>query len=209
MLTDSQFWTYIHAQQELEEIERVYQAERQEAYGGIAPTITGFDYSSGRIYKLACHVEDYAIYLLELYEKRNQRMKLVKQRVDVLEEAVSLLYDDEQAQYEAWKANPVGLYPDVLKTLRECLNYVLERGQINECAHEMSVTAWDAQIEAMDDEELFSDYWDRDGSFDEGIKKRREKEKQYGRVDLSDRALQNYTEKFTIKDCFRKSVACY
>lgn len=209
MLTDSQFWTYIHAQQELEEIERVYQAERQEAYGGIAPTITGFDYGSGRIYKLACHVEDYAIYLVELYEKRIQRMKLVKQRVDVLEEAVSLLYDDEQAQYEAWKANPVGLYPDVLKTLRECLNYVLERGQIKECAHEMSVTAWDAQIEAMDDEELFSDYWDRDGSFDEGIKKRREKEKQYGRVDLSDRALQNYTEKFTIKDRFRKSVACY
>ncbi|UDK95245.1 hypothetical protein EYB33_02795 [Lysinibacillus sphaericus] len=209
MLTDSQFWTYIHAQQELEEIERVYQAERKEAYEGIAPVMTGFDYGSGRIYKLACHVEDYAIYLLELYEKRNQRMKLVKQRVDVLEEAVSLLYDDEQAQYEAWKANPVGLYPDVLKTLRECLNYVLERGQIKEYAHEMSVTAWDAQIEAMDDEELFSDYWDRDGLFDEEIKKRREKEKQYGRVDLSDRALQNYTEKFTIKDRFRKAVACY
>ncbi|MFJ7840343.1 hypothetical protein ACIQXG_12860 [Lysinibacillus sphaericus] len=209
MLTDSQFWTYLHAQQELEEIERIYQAERQEAYGGIAPTITGFDYGSGRIYKLACHVEDYAIYLVELYEKRNQRMKLVKQRVDVLEEAVSLLYDDEQAQYEVWKANPVGLYPDVLKTLRECLNYVLEREQINECPHEMSVTEWDAQIEAMEEDELFSDYWDRDGSFDEEIKKRREKEKQYGRVDLSDRALQNYTEKFTIKDRFRKSVACY
>lgn len=209
MLTDSQFWAYIHAQQELEEIERVYQAERKEAYEGIAPVMTGFDYGSGRIYKLACHVEDYAIYLVELYEKRNQRMKLGKQRVDVLEEAVSLLYDDEQAHYEAWKANPFGLYPDVLKTLRECLNYVLERGQIKEYSHEMSVTEWDAQIEAMDDEELFSDYWDRDGSFDEEIKKRREKEKQYGRVDLSDRALQNYTEKFTIKDRFRKSVACY
>lgn len=78
MLTDSQFWTYLHAQQELEEIERVYHAERQEAYEGIAPTITGFDYGSGRIYKLACHVEDYASYLVELYEKRNQRMDKVK-----------------------------------------------------------------------------------------------------------------------------------
>lgn len=209
MLTDSQFWTYLQAQRELEEIERVYQAERQEAYEGIAPTITGFDYGSGRIYKLACHVEDYAIYLVELYEKRNQRMKLVKQRVEVLEEAVSLLYGDEQAQYEAWKENPVSLYPDVLKTLRECLDYVLEREQIKESAQEMSVTEWDAQIEAMDDEELFSDYWDHDGSFDQDIKKRREKEKQYGRVELSERAFQNYTDKFTIKDRFRKAATCY
>lgn len=176
MLTDSQFWAYLHAQRELEEIERVYQAERQEAYEGIAPTITGFDYGSGRIYKLACHVEDYAIYLVELYEKRNQRMNRMKKRVEVLEEATSLLYDDERAQYEAWKVNPVDLYPDILKTLRECLNYVLEREQIKECAHEMSVTEWDAQIEAMDDEELFSDYWDCDGSFDQDIMKRREKE---------------------------------
>lgn len=209
MLTDSQFWTYLQAQRELEEIEQVYQAERQEAYEGIAPAMTGFDYGSGRIYKLACHVEDYAIYLVELYEKRNQRMKLVKQRVEVLEEAVSLLYDDERAQYEAWKANPLALYPDVLKTLRECLNYVLERGQIKENPHEVSVTEWDARIETMDDEELFSDYWDRDGSFDQDIMKRREKEKQYGRVEISERALQNYTDKFTVKDRFPKAAACY
>jgi len=209
MLTDSQFWAYLHAQQELEEIEGVYREERQEAYEGIAPTITGFDYGSGRIYKLACQVEDYAIYLVELYEKRNQRMKQVKQQVNLLEEAVSLLYDDERAQYEAWRVNPVDLYPDVFKTLKECLNYVLERGQIKECPHEMSVTEWDAQIEVMDDEELFSDYWDCDGSFDQDIKKRREKEKLYGRVELSEKALQNYTDKFTIKERFRKAAACY
>ncbi|MDM5246208.1 hypothetical protein [Lysinibacillus sp. G4S2] len=208
-MTDSQFWAYLHAQRELEEIERVYQAERQEAYEGIVPTITGFDYGSGRIYKLACHVEDYAIYLVELYEKRNQRMEKVKKRVEVLEEAVSLLYDDERAQYEAWKANSVGLYPDVLKTLKECLSFVLEHDQIKEDAHELSVTEWDAQVEKMEEDELLSDYWDRDGSFDEEIKKRREKEKQYGRVDLSESALQNYAEKFTIKNRFHKAVAYY
>jgi len=209
MLTDSQFWTYLQAQRELEEIELVYQAERQEAYEGIAPAMTGFDYGSGRIYKLACHVEDYAIYLVELYEKRNRRMKQVKQRVDLLEEAVSLLYDDERVQYEAWKVNPVALYPDVLKTLRECLNYVLEREQVKECAHEMSVTEWDTQIEAMDDEELFSDYWDSDGSFDEGIREQRAMEKQYGRVDLSEKALHNFATKYAVKDRFCKSVANY
>ncbi|WP_427107960.1 hypothetical protein [Lysinibacillus xylanilyticus] len=208
MMTDNQFWAYLYAQREIEGIERIYQAERQEAYGGIAPTITGFDYGSGRIYKLACHVEDYASYLVKLYEKRNQRMDKVKKRVEVLEEAVSLLYDDERVQYEAWKANPVDLYPDVLKALRECLYYVLEREQIKEDIREMSVTEWDAQIEAMDDDELFSDYWDRDGSFDRDIKKRREKEKQYGRVELSEGALQNYTEKFTLKDRFCKVAVC-
>ncbi|MGA3676001.1 hypothetical protein [Lysinibacillus agricola] len=208
-MTDSQFWAYLHAQRELEEIEQVYQAERQEAYEGIAPTITGFDYGSGRIYKLACHVEEYAIYLVELYEKRNQRMEKVKKRIEVLEEAVSLLYDDERAQYEAWKVNSVGLYPDVLKTLKECLSYVLERDQIKEDSFEVSATEWDAQIDTMEDDELLSDYWDRDGSFDEEIKKRREKEKQYGRVDLSERALQNFADKFTIKDRFHKAVACY
>ncbi|QPQ29984.1 hypothetical protein [Lysinibacillus sp. JNUCC 51] len=208
-MTDSQFWAYLHAQREIEEIERIYQAERQEAYEGIAPTTTGFDYGSGRIYKLACHVEDYASYLVELYEKRIQRMDKVKKRVEVLEEAVSLLYDNERAQYEAWKANSVDLYPDVLKTLKECLNYVLEREQIKESAREMSVTEWDAQIEAMDDEELFSDYWDRNGSFDQDIMKRREKEKQYGRVELSESALQNYGNRFTVKGRFQKAVACY
>lgn len=209
MLTDSQFWAYLHAQRELEEIERVYLAERQEAYEGIAPTITGFDYGSGRIYKLACHVEDYASYLVELYEKRNQRMDKVKRRAEVLEEAVSLLYDDEREQYEAWKANPVDLYPNVLKALRECLYYILEREQIAEVLHEMTATEWDTQIEAMDDRELFSDYWDSDGSFDEGIMKRRAIEKQYGRVELSERALHNYTTKYAVKDRFHKSVVSY
>jgi hypothetical protein len=71
------------------------------------------------------------------------------------------------------------------------------------------VTEWDAQIDTMEDDELLSDYWDRDGSFDEEIKKRREKEKQYGRVELSESALQNYAEKFTINNHFHKAVACY
>ncbi|MED3803541.1 hypothetical protein P4562_16575 [Lysinibacillus xylanilyticus] len=73
----------------------------------------------------------------------------------------------------------------------------------------MSLTEWYALIDAMEDDELLSDYWDRDGSFDEEIKKRREKEKQYGRVDLSERALQNYAEKFTLKDRSHKAAACY
>ncbi|MFC9542255.1 hypothetical protein ACFTQ7_20600 [Lysinibacillus sp. NPDC056959] len=135
-------------------------------------------------------------------------MDKVKKRVEVLEEAVSLLFDDERAQYEAWNANLVDLYPDVLNALRECLYYVIEREQIKEDAREMSLTEWDALIDAMEDDELLSDYWDRDGSFDEEIKKRREKEKQYGRVDLSERALQNYAEKFKINNRFRKTMAC-
>lgn len=54
--------------------------------------------------------------------------------------------------------------------------YVIEREQIKEDTCEMSLTEWDALIDAMEDDELLSDYWDRDGSFDEEIKKRREKE---------------------------------
>lgn len=209
MITESQLWQYLNAQREIEQIERAYQTERQEAYEGIAPTITGFDYGSGRLYKLACHVEDYAIYLVELDEERKNRTDQINKRAEILNEAITLLYEDEEAQFEAWRANPVDLYPEVLNTLKECISFVIERDRIVEVPDEMTVTEWDAQTEEMDDEELFSDYWDRDGSFDEGIRKRRTMEKQYGRVDLSEKALHNYATKYAVKDRFRKSVSSY
>lgn len=209
MITESQLWQYLNAQLEIEQIERAYQTERQEAYEGIAPTITGFDNGSGRIYKLACSVEDYAIYLVELDEKRKKRTEQINKRAEILNEAITLLYEDEKAQFEAWRVNSVHSHPEVLNTLKECISFVIERDRIVEVPYEMTVTEWDAQTEEMDDDQLFSDYWDRDGSFDEGIRKRRVMEKHYGRVDLSEKALHNYTTKYVVKDRFQKSaVSC-
>lgn len=186
MISDSQFWCYLNAQREIEEAERIYQAERKEAYSNISPTMTGYDIGSGRLYKLGCDVEGTAIYLVELNEKRLERIQQVKKKAEILEEGLTLLYDDERAQYEEWKTNPNTFYLPVFETLKECVSYVLEQQQKPEqTQEEITVDEWDRQIEEMSEEELLQDYWDKDGSFDECLMKRRKLVRQYGIVELS------------------------
>lgn len=174
MISNNQFWEYLYAEREMEEIERMYQSEREEAYRNINPTMTGYDTGSGRIYKMGCDVEQYAIHLIELNEKRLEKLKRLKKKSEILKETLTLLYDDERTQYEAWKANSTVLYLPIFETLKECVSYVLEQQRKHEqVQEEVTVTEWDQQIEAMSEEELLQDYWDKDDSFDEYILKRR------------------------------------
>lgn len=182
MISDSQLWRYINAHLELEEAERNYLVEREQVYENIAPTMTGFDIGSGRIYKKGCDVEGTAIHLVELNEKRLKIIDKVKKNAQVLKEALTLLYDDERALYESWKANPDVLYLSVSEPLKECISYVLEQQRIDKPPEEMSVREWDKYVEEMSDEELFQDYWDKDDTFDESLMKRQAWEKEYGIV---------------------------
>lgn len=195
-MSDNQFWKYLNAYTEKVQIENQYQAERWEIYDGISPTITGYDYDSGRIYKLGSDPEEYAIHLHEIFQKRNRRLKETDERVDVLEEAASLLYDDEQAHFEVFKQNPYKFPYEIIDALRECVMYVLERDQIEEGPDEMSASEWDAAIEAMEEEELLEDYFDKDGTFDNSIRKPNEREKQFGKVELSEWAKVHLAEKY-------------
>lgn len=167
MLSNTEFYKYLFAHEEIEELHRQYEIERQEAYEDISPTMTLFDYDAGFVVSGSVSVEEYVIYLMELYERFKKRVENCNRRIELLNEAISLLYEDEQAEFEAWKENPRGKYPKVLSTLKECLEFVLE-GVANSqhVQEEISVEEWDAQVEAMCDEELFSDYWDKEDIFD-------------------------------------------
>lgn len=182
MLTDYQFNKYLYAHLEIEELKEQYEKQRQEAYEDISPTMTLFDYDAGFVVSGSVSVEEYVIYLMELYERFKKRVENCNRRIELLNEAISLLYEDEQAEFEVWKENPRGKYPKVLSTLKECLEFVLEGVAISQhVENEMSVEVWDAQVEAMCDEELFSDYWDIEDTFDKEILKMRPLMRKCGR----------------------------
>lgn len=174
MLSNTEFYKYLFAHEEIEELHRQYEIERQEAYEDISPTMTLFDYDAGFVVSGSVSVEEYVIYLMELYERFKKRVENCNRRIELLNEAISLLYEDEQAEFEVWKENPRGKYPKVLSTLKECLEFVLEGVAISQhVENEMSVEVWDAHVENMSDEELFSDYWDIEDTFDKEILKMR------------------------------------
>lgn len=182
MLSNTEFYKYLFAHEEIEELHRQYEIERQKAYEDISPTMTLFDYDAGFVVSGSVSVEEYVIYLMELYERFKKRVENCNRRIELLNEAISLLYEDEKAEFEVWKENPRGKYPKVLSTLKECLEFVLE-GVANsqQLENEMTVEEWDAHVENMSDEELFSDYWDIEDTFDKEILKMRPLMRKCGR----------------------------
>lgn len=182
MLSNTEFYKYLFAHEEIEDLHRRYIKEREEAYEDISPTMTLFDYEAGKVVSGSVSVEDCTIYLVGLYEDYKKEVEKCNKRIELLNEAVSLLYDDERAEFEVWKQNPIGNYPKVLGTLKECLEFVLEGVAISQqLENEMTVEEWDAHVENMSDEELFSDYWDIEDTFDKEILKMRPLMRKCGR----------------------------
>lgn len=184
MLSDYEFNKYLYAHLEITTLKKQYDLERAEAYENVSPTISLFDYEVGKIVSGSVSVEEHAIFLATLYEQFQKKVKMCIKRIELLNEAISLLYEDEKAQFEAWKVNPRGTNPNVLRTLRECLTFVLE-GTSNlkqDEMLEMTIEEWDAQTDSMNEEELFQDYWDHDDTFDKEIIKRRSLFRERGRA---------------------------
>lgn len=207
MLSDYEFNKYLYAHLDIAALKEQYEKERAEAYENVSPTQTICFYDAGKIVAGSVSVEEHVVFLMDLCEKYQKRLNQCEKRLKLLHEAESLLYEAEFAEYEAWKVNHDILYPEVLKTLRECLEYVLGaehnfvlgektndglKDVLNfEPNKEMNVKEWDAHIEAMSDEELFSDYYDSNDSFDKEIVKRRAFLRERGRIseaELNERA---------------------
>ncbi|MBD8025557.1 hypothetical protein H9636_02685 [Ureibacillus sp. Re31] len=187
MLSDYEFNSYLYAHLDIEVIKQQYERERAEAYENVSPTISLFDYEVGKIVSGSVSVEEHAIFLATLYEQFQKNVKMCNKRIELLNEAISLLYEDEKAQFEAWKVKPRGNYPKVLKTLRECLAFVLEGVADSQLVeNEMSAEEWDAAVDEMDQEELFQDYWDHDDTFDKEIIKRRSLFREHGQASNSE-----------------------
>lgn len=182
MLSNYEFSKYLYAHLDVAALKEQYEKERIEAYENVSPTQTLCFYEAGKVVSGSVSVEEHVIFLVTLHEQYQRRLNECKKRLQVLDDAISLLYEDERAQYEAWKTNPNVLYPNVLKTLKECLEHVLGSGLNRSFNQEMSVDEWDAHIEAMSEEELFSDYYDSDDSFDREIVKRRALLRERGRI---------------------------
>lgn len=194
MLSDYEFNKYLYAHLDIEALKQQYERERAEAYENVSPTMTFFDYEAGKVVSGSVSVEDHAVYLAEIYERFQKRKREVLNRVELLEEAVSLLYDDERAHFEEWKRDSMGISPKVVGTLKECLEYVLEGASNLQCyENEMSIEEWDAAVDEMTEEELLQDYWDYDDTFDTAILKYREIQKNYGRIRNVEQEVQTKT----------------
>lgn len=182
MLSDYEFNKYLYAHLDIAALKEQYEKERAEAYENVAPTQTICFYEAGKIVAGSVSVEEHVIFLMDLNEQYQKRVNECKKRLELLSEAESLLYEAESAEYEAWKVNRDNLYPEVLKTLRECLEYVLGAELNFEPSKEMNVKEWDTCVEAMSEQELFADYYDADDSFDKEIVKRRAFSRERGRI---------------------------
>ena len=182
MLSDYEFNKYLYAHLDIAALKEQYEKERAEAYENVSPTQTICFYDAGKIVAGSVSVEEHVLFLMDLCEKYQKRLNQYEKRLKLLHEAESLLYEAEFAEYKAWKVNRDNLYPEVLKTLRECLEYVLGAELNFEPSKEMNVDEWDAHIEAMSDEELFSDYYDSNDSFDKEIVRRRAFLREHGRI---------------------------
>lgn len=164
MLSERIFNSYLYAAKELNTIEERYKKERAEAYSDVSPTMTIPDYSLGKIVSGSVSVEDHAVHLFEIYHQYEKDKENCLVRLSLMNEAISLLYEDERVEFEAWKDNYNLEFPQVLETLRTFVEHLL-----NDDNDELSVEEWDEQVESMSDEELFTDYYDSNGDFDKEI----------------------------------------
>lgn len=206
MLTYFEYQDYLFAEERIQELQAEYQRTRQGIYQEIQPTLTTYNTDLGTIYVKSVSVEEYGVALGILYEFYQNRIHECEERIELLNEAISLLYDDERAEYEAWIRNSRRGQPEVLNALKQCLEYVLlsakdsqkvEKDNSQEVENDspqvekeenlldsdvienvmsdeiiaatMTVEEWDAFIDSLDNKELFTNYYDRDGSFDRHI----------------------------------------
>src|SRR5690625_7143467 len=92
-VTFSEFMQYRMAERRLNEMKLQHEAELQQAYDNIKPTITAVNYDLGQMYAESIDPAEYAIYLVELQEKHEQQQSYWRERTEVFKQALQQLED--------------------------------------------------------------------------------------------------------------------
>ncbi|MGM7637596.1 hypothetical protein [Bacillus sp. Hm123] len=164
-MSDSEFRKYEMAERRLQYLRKQHQIEIQQAYDGIHPTRTCFDYEQKEIYWESVNPCEYAIYLIELKEEHERIEKWWSLRAAVYRESFENLTDEERSQLTTFDSY------EESQTVRNRLKQILidivsTRPELQRKPIQMDVfedmEEADRRIENMSMEELFEDYWDLD-----------------------------------------------
>lgn len=173
-LSEYEFRQYEMAEVRLTILKNQHKEELQDAYDGIHPTRTCFDYEQGSVYQESINPAEYAIYLVELQEEHERIEKWWKLRVDAYKEAFSQLDGKEQSLLNTRSYGQYKERQQALNKVREHLAAIIStKPELQRKAILLdqieSMEEADQRIENMSDEELFEDYVDF--SDEEQIKK--------------------------------------
>jgi DNA-directed RNA polymerase specialized sigma24 family protein len=166
-LSEWEFMQYELAERRLLELRRKNKTELQEAYDGIHPTRSCFDYSIGTIFKESVNTADYAIYLVELREEHERQEEWWGLRATACREAREMLTDEERYYLDFYDYDSYGKREKARKRLRESLiNIISSKPELQRkpipLDESEDLEEADRQIEKMSMKELLKDYWDRE-----------------------------------------------
>lgn len=162
-LSEYEFYQYEIAENRLKALREKHDEELQEAYEGINPTMTCYDYGLCNIYVGSVDPAEYAVYLVELQEKHKQIEEWWSKRAKAYKQAFYRLTESDRA---CLINNEYGKYQErqnALQRLRVLLNDVvanrpeLQRVAVSTEAFD-EIEKVDEEIENMSDKELFDGY---------------------------------------------------
>lgn len=153
-LTRVEFMQYIIAERRLNELKQKHKAELEQAYDNIHPTKTGVNYDIGVMYAESIDPADYAVFLVELQEKHEQRESYWLERVKALKKAVNQLTEEEKSKINSTKVRQ--------KTMSLLSEIIAENPRLRRNYRDVhqDIREFDKQIESMTKEELLEDYED-------------------------------------------------
>lgn len=156
-MSESEFMQYEIAEIRLKELRSKHADELQDAYDGIHPTRTVFDYERG-VYSESVNPADYAIYLVELREEHERIEKWWELRAIAYQDALNQLAEPEHAQARKEIKGILSLLIENRPDLQRRFIPLDDLDDIEEV---------DRRIDQMSMDELQEDYWNLDDYIDE------------------------------------------
>lgn len=174
-----QFDQYVRNYKDRDELISQIETEIIELYEDVSPVLTGYNIDS--ITKHSIAVETYAFHIIERKEELNFKRQRINQQHEVVLKMLNTLTNDEKEEFER-------LYPFKFKQrskfkplLEQFVDEVIKtpyNEDMTSYEHDLlmlSVDEYDKAVESMDDAELFSDYYDLDGTLDAQIAERNQR----------------------------------
>lgn len=171
-----QFNQYLKSYHSKSELIKKIEEEIEELYEDVSPVLTGYHVDS--ITKMSVSVESYVFYIIERKAELNYKRKRVEQQYATVQNMLNSLSKTEldifhRSQFLNFRER---------KHFKSMLEQFVTENDRTPYSEDMNVYEYDLlslpveeydnAVEAMDDAELFSDYYDLEGTIDIQINER-------------------------------------
>ena len=171
-----QFNQYLKSYHSKSELIKKIEEEIEELYEDVSPTLTGYHVDS--ITKMSVSVESYVFYIIERKAELNYKRKRVEQQYATVQNMLNSLSKTEsdifhRSQFLNFRERKhfKGMLEQFV-TEDDRTPYSEDMNVYEYDLLSLPVEEYDNAVEAMDDAELFSDYYDSEGTIDIQINER-------------------------------------